>query len=341
MKTELCDLPCTETGQALFVFDHMTHLPESESLLTLLKSNFLHIIVLSTTSTIESPNDLIKEVDHRLLRGCTVHRVEPLTMIQSTQRIVHSLLKTREVTPSNADQEMFEKLAEFTSGSPVIVDIASEIVSTCYERLTQHESEAVVHLSEMLSLDHSPKHDALYGELYVTDTKYDSWDSIAQLVNECNLSIEEKLLLNCVSIFGCTPVPFSLLTEMSTMITQTSHSVHLTGSLHQKLFKYKLLKLYPQQLIFHPVLTSQTPKSNFVYVPQQVSWCLWNEMADIDKVVMMSIAYAGLVSLKQHSAEDFDISGVCSLLVKVFEQNYDLIGEDCYQKLYSLYLSCI
>ena len=345
---DLNNLSFSEIQQALFVFDGMTRLPELQRLLKLLKSNnYIHIIVLSTSN--EPPNNLIKEVDHKILRGCKVHSVEPLTMIHSTQRIVHSLMKKVEVTPSNADQELFEKLAEFTSGSPVIVDIASEVVSTCYEHLTQHESEAVVHLNEMLSLDHqdSPKQDTLGRNYYLTDTKYDSWESIVKLVEECDLSVEEKLLLNCVSIFGRAPVPLSLLTEMSSMITQTSRNLHLAGSLLQKLLKYKLLKVYPQPLIFHPALSlskdstppdGQVPK--FVYVPEQVSQSLWNGMEDIDKIVVLSIAFSTLSSLKHHS-EDCDIGGVCSILVQLFEQNYALVGEDCYQKLYSFYLCCI
>ena len=323
------------------MFDGITQLPELHSLLKLLRSNYIHIIVLSTS--IEPPNNLIKEVDHKLLRGCKIHNIDPLTIIHSTQRIVHSLMKKVEVTPSNADQDMFEKLAKFTLGSPVIVDIASEVVSTCY---VQHESEAVVRLNEMLSLDHqdSPKQDTLGREYYQTDTKYDSWKTIAKLVEECGLSVEEKLLLNCVSLFGRAPVPFSLLTEMSSMITQTSRSVHLAGSLHQKLFKYKLLKFYPQPLIFHPTLSKDsTPPdgevhdSEFVYVPEQVSRCLWNGMEDIDKIVVMSIAYSTISSLKDSTEE---INGICTILHGLFEQNYALIGEECYRKMYSLFLSC-
>ena len=324
------------------MFDGLTQCPESEGLLNLLKGKYLHIIVVSTAT--ESPHNLVKEIDRKLLRGCTIHNTEPLTKIHSTQRIVHSLLKKLEVTPSNADQEMFEKMAEVACGSPVIVDIASEVVTSRYE---QHGSEAVVHLSDILSLDHqelSKQDTSSYssGEFYVTHSTYDSWDSVVNLIDECDLSMEERLLLNCVSIFGCTPVPFTLLTEMSSMIAQTSRSIHLAGSLHQKLFQHSLLKVYPQQLVFHPNFNDQVPNdttSKFLCVPQLVSRSLWNRMMDVDKVVVLSIAYATVSTLRNHSG-DYDISGLCSILVQLFERNYDLVGENCYQQLYSLYLSC-
>ena len=325
----------------------MTQLPESDHLVQFLKNNHVHTIVISKRS--EPPNKLVKEVDRKLVRGCMVHSIEPLTMIHSTQRMVHTLLKQLEVTPSNADQEMFEKLAEFTTGSPVVVEIASQVVLSCYDHLRH---KAVSHLNHMLLLEHkdiqslnsSPTTAVLhkYVNVYQTDSLYDSWDSIMKLLDECDLSPEEKLLLNCVSIFGTSPVPFALVTKMSSMITQINHRTHLAGTLHQKLMKYKLLKRYPLPVVLHPaVLKSGTSSQvlEFVHVPQQISRCLWNSMEDVDKVVVLSVTFSSVSSLHQHSV-DSDVSGVCSLLHELFEENYSLVGEQCYQQMYGLYLRC-
>lgn len=349
--TSLSKSPVSEVLQALLVLDSMSQLPEIDDLLQFLKNNnYVHIIVLS--KRYESPNKLIREIDRKLVRGCTVHNIEPLTMIHSTQRMVHSLLKQLEVTPTNADQEMFEKLAEFTNGSPVVVKLASQVLVSCYGRLQQ---DTVSHLNEMLSLENrdfprssspltesgtrAPSHD--HGEVYQTDSIYDSWDSINKLLDECDLSPEEKILLNCLSIFGSNPVPFALVTQMSMMISQTSQKVHLASTLHQKLFKYKLVKQYPLPVVLHPVVMENEPSQvmEFVHVPQQLSRCLWNAMEEIDKVAVLSVAYTTVSSLHHHSV-NCDVSGVCSLLHELFTENYSLVGEQCYQQMYSLYLSC-
>ena len=354
----MSSLPVSEVKQALFIFDNMSQLPELEGLLRILKSSHVHIIVLSTR--IEAPDKLLREIDRKLVRGTFIHNVAPLTMIHSTQRIVHSLLNKVDVTPANADQDMFEKLAEFTAGSPVVVEIASEVVLSCYNHC---KNSAVPHLSEMLAVDHkgvqtpsaSPTTDSTvtktfasssdYKDIYKTASVYDSWESITTLLEECELSPEERLLLNCLSIFGRNPMPFSLVTQMSSLITQTTQKIHLAAALHRKLLKFKLLKRYPLPVVLHSLVLqrskSELPQDmEYVYVPQLVSRCLWNSMEDVDKVVALSIAYSTLELLSHHSPISSDLLGVCSLLQELFEENYYLVGEQCYQQMYSLFLTC-
>ena len=315
----------------------MSQLSTSEGLLGILRNHDSHIIVISEAFDISS--EFIKEIDRKILRGCVMHNIEPLTMIHSTQRVVHPLLKKVDVTPTNSDQEMFEKLAEFTFGSPVIVDIASEVVLSYYE---QQQHDAVVHLNEMLSLGdknvpkasvaHSPGSESVY-------SGYDSWESIMKLIRECSLSPEERLLLNSLSLFKCCPIPFSLVTEMSSIITKSRQIVHLTSTLYHKLYKFKLLRQYPHPVVFHEFVSknelSQTPE--FLYVPQQVSQCLWDDLDDCDKIFALSLAYHALSKLHDQSLDC--ISGICSLLLGIFEENYALVGQEFYQEVYRLFLN--
>ena len=355
--TDLSNLPVSEVQHALFVFDNMTHLPNSEDLLRILKNQFVHVIVLSMSFT--SPDKLVKEIDHKLVRGCKFHNIEPLTKIHSTQRMVHTLLKKLDVTPANADQEMFENLAEFTTGSPVVVGIASEVVLSCYDR---SKIDAVPHLNNMLSIDpkdvQTPPGGAEVNlvsktfdssqeckKFYQTDSAYDSWDSISKLLEECDLSQEESLLLNSLSIFGRNPIPFSFVIELSSLITQSTQRVHLAATLHRKLLQFKLVKRYPHPVVFHPVLvkkftdtqTSQEPE--FVYVPQQLSTCLWNLMEEVDKVAALSVAYSALTLYLCRSGVSCDVGGLCSLLLELFEENYTLVGEQCYQQMCKLFFN--
>ena len=126
------------------------------------------------------------------------------------------------------------------------------------------------------------------------------------------------------------------------MITWINHKAHLAGSLHQKLLKYKLLKQYPLPVVLHPAILKSGKSSQtleLVHVPQQISRCLWNSMEDVDKVAVFSVTFSSVSVLHQQSV-DSDVSGVCSLLHELFEENYSLVGEQCYQQIYGLYLSC-
>jgi len=94
--------------------------------MTLLRNPNTHIVVISKNYA--PPDALLKEVDSQLLRGCRVIDVEPLSMIHTTQRIVHSVLSAHHLAPTNEDQNFFEKLAEFTSGSPVLTDVTTALL---------------------------------------------------------------------------------------------------------------------------------------------------------------------------------------------------------------------
>ena len=92
---------------------------------------------------------------------------------------------------------------------------------------------------------------------WTTNVEYDSWNSILTLIDACGLTVEEKLLLNCLSIFSCSPIPFSMVTELASIIAKSAQKPHLAGTLHCNLIKYKLICIYP-----HPVvLTFHNPPS--------------------------------------------------------------------------------
>ena len=116
----------SETSPALFVFDSMTTLPQSEPLLQLMGNRHTHIVVLY--KHYQPPDKLIREIDHQLVRGSKILPIDPLSMIHSTQRTVYTIQREMDFAPDNEDQIILEKLAEFTSGSPVLVDITSQLI---------------------------------------------------------------------------------------------------------------------------------------------------------------------------------------------------------------------
>ena len=116
----------SETSPALFVFDSMMTLPQSEPLLQLMGNRHVHIVVLY--KHYEPPKKLTREIDRQLVRGSKILPIDPLSMIDSTQRTVYTIQREMDFAPDNEDQIILEKLAEFTSGSPVLVDITSQLI---------------------------------------------------------------------------------------------------------------------------------------------------------------------------------------------------------------------
>ena len=353
----------------------------STSLMGLLKHPNTHIVVISKNYA--PPDALLREIDHQLLRGCNIIDVKPLSPIHTTQRIVHSILNAHHLPPTNEDQNIFEKLAQFTSGSPALIDVTAALFLSQMEHNSQNESQdthdTLVSLSNQLSLDEMdpstkpvtivrhepPKGTAKIREIskdvydnitsirdpeqdpWCTSSPYDSWQAVTTLIDQCSLSVEERLLLFAVSMFSCSPVPMSVVTEISSMIAKATHKPHISTSLHSKLFQMQLMKRYPLPVILHPSLSVQQPSTEpeIVYIPLYIARAIWKDMmCDVDKVVTLVTMYIALRTLADNmgSSNIGFLTGLTSLLVELYELNYELMGKQCYQEVYKLYLhTCI
>ena len=315
----------------------MTQLPTEESLLRILGNDHVHII--AVYSSCASLDKLIREIDRKLVRGCAVHNIEPLTMVHTTQRMVFSVIENFDLAPTNADQRVFEKLAELTLGSPLIIDMAVQALLDC---LNSKKNEGVQYLGQLLQMEGSQAEKSDTSE---SKPMCDLFYSMKKLITCCMLSREEQLLLNSLAAYAGSPVPLSLVTEMSCLITRASHQPHLTGTLHQKLISHKLLLQHPSPVIIHPVLQKSMPKYpefKLVYIPQDTAQYLWEDMEPIDKAFALSIAYHAMYQLVTDSSaakSDF-VGGACSLLNEKFEVNYKFVGKECYQQVFHLFLLC-
>lgn len=373
-ESKISDQPFSRTKQALFVFDYMTDLPDLESLLKVLKSHHVHIIVLS--KGYNSPDRLIKEIDRKLVRGCSTHEIVPLTRIHSTQRIVHRVMKYIDFAPTSDDQRLFEQLAEFTTGSPLLVNTTAEVLFSHYKSHRREESTSLK-IVQSLYLKHtkcwSVSHDSPIPtyisrvrsisrnvvdrlpaiakesddsrDIWETDSMYDSWDSIVALVSSCGLSLEERLLLNCLSALGYCPVPLSLVTEISSVIAKSVDQSFLASTLYHKLMQYKLMKPYPLPVVSHPHSCKDCgePELVYMYIPQLIAECLWNSMGTVDRLATLSILRLSLSQLHLCDSASVSIGSIhtfCSVLVEVFEKNFSTVGKEAYQELINDRLNC-
>jgi len=344
----------------------------------LLKHPNTHIVVISKNYA--PPDALLREIDHQLLRDCNIIDVKPLSPIHATQRIVHSILSAHHLPPTNEDQNIFEKLAQFTSGSPALIDVTAALFLSQMEHDSQNESQdthdTLVSLNSQLLLDemassikpvtivrHQPprgtaKTQEISNNVYdsiisirdpkqdpwCTSSSYDSWQAVTTLIDQCILSAEERLLLFAVSMFSCSPVPMSLVTEISSIIANANQKPHISTSLHSKLFQMQLMKRYPLPVILHPSLGVQQPSTEpeIIYIPQYIARAIWKDMiSDGDKVMGLTTMYMALRTLANNvgSSDIGFLTGLSSLLMEIYELNYELMGEQCYQKVYNLYLN--
>ena len=321
-------------------------LPAVEPLLRILKSYHVHIIVISTEY--RSLDRIIKEVDQKLIRGCSYHDIHPLTNIHSTQRLVHTVMKNVNFAPTTTDQRLFEQLEEFTTGSPPIVEITSQILLTKYNQGHEGAAQAISNVLELNTNQDTPhpaqntttdeartppSTDSVWG----TNSIYDSWDAITVLIETCKLSPLERWLFNCITVFGGQPVPLQLVTEMSSKIAKSGQKVHLASTLYDKLFKCKLMKPYPLPIVVCPSDKEKACETEFVYVPQYLAECIWSNLDETDKIAVLAVIYSSVPLLHELNATSNELAQVLhSLFLNIFDQNYTLVGKECYQECLSI-----
>ena len=306
-----------------------------------------------------------------------MHEIKTLSMIESTQRTVHCILKEHHLAPTNKDQKIFERLAEFTSGSPVIVDVASQVLLKFFCETPDDPSTALskfanaIYLSETRTSDKATTQRKMPTQALVrtisenltkvsssittvpsdsrdvweSNSEYDSWDSIGRLLDCCLSSPEELLLLRSLSMFSCSPIPMYLVTELSSLISLSSNRPHLAGLLHKKLLEMGIVKIYPLPVIYHPSACQLKLQSEpqYMYVPQHISRSLWKCLTDEDRIASLAVMYRTFLVL-DHKVTTLDahfLLGLCSLLLEMIDFNFELMGRDCYQKVYGVYLSLL
>lgn len=335
IKTTLDQLPLSERKKALFILDDTTELPSCcEKLLKVLKNKYTNIIILSVDSdnSYKPMDKLVEEVNQKLIRGCMVHHVEQLSNVESTQRIVYSVMRSHNLTPNNEDRKVFEKLGEMCS-SPSLVELFSKCLLAEFKKF----GASPVHVQEVIGQT----------ELNVApDCK--SCDLALKLIQNCKLSPEERLLFNTLCIFGSSPVPYSLVIELSSLISTASQKLYQTNTLPSRLLEICLMKKYPSPVVLFSSSSteeSQTHEPEFVCIPQCISQYAWQSLKDGDRIIALSLVYKTLsahttkVMLSKFKA--LILPGLCGLLYKMCEHEFELIGEECFKSVHGLYLQLL
>ena len=286
------------------MLENVAELSAVERIFSILKSHCVHIIIILSNvflyGTKLTEDVIVRKIDLHFLRGCSKYEINPLTVTHSTQCMVHTLMTNLDsFAPTSDDQCVFHKLAHYTLGSPPVIEITSQVMINHYRR-NRHQAagnleKLLLKLEEQL-VDQSRGRESIF--VQSTMLHENSWKPNTtwnHLISACNLSPEEHLLLSCLSILGQYPLPFAIVTAISSVITSASQKPHLTNTLHKQLMKHKILKLYPLSVVLHSkVLEHPESDPEFVYVPPDLADVFCSNMKEVDHVAALSTLFSSL-----------------------------------------------
>ena len=319
------------THPVLIVFDDINQMSDLTSLMNY--SN-MQIVVISKNCT-----PLDQEIACQLQRSCKIVDVGPLSILHTIQRIVHSMLSGYHLSPSKKHQNVLEKLAQFTCGSPYLIDMAVGLflseMNHDSQNLSQDAHDTLVHLSNILSLHEmrpstieEPKQNLSHSRQVVTT-----------LVHDCSLNEEEEKLLFAMSVFSSIPIPMTMVTKVSSIIMKASKKLHISTKLHSNLLMMQLVERYPPPVILHHSLSVQQLSAMpvFVYIPPYMVQTIWKDMmSDRDKVLALKRMHMALHTLTGNLSSS-GIGFLRGLNSYLNELEYELMGVQCYQETHKLY----
>ena len=316
----ISELPLSDSKQALYVLDGVADLADCSALTSVLKDKNVHTVILRSHVN----SKIIEGIKHTFRRAVNVINIQPLSSLQSTQRIVHSIMAKHSYVPTHDnDKQMFQSLGEFTCGSPAITNVTSQVLLSRLSTNKLEQSKVFSEFSNDISLS-TPKHSknsdhhhyaprpisehvsrvipSVSDSMILSDcrdvwetaeAKYDSWYSLMKLVSASNLSQEQLLLFRCLSVFHCCPIPVSLALGLSTVILSDSGIHDIAADEKQKLLskllQLKLIENYPLPVIYHPSFHHQINGAKLLCMPQCIAEGVWKCMEVIDRSAVLCI----------------------------------------------------
>lgn len=342
----------SESNPVLLVLDNVVDsLPTtSEPLMELMTHRHTHLVLLR--KNYHPLDKLIEDIDNRLKRGSMVHAVKPLTMIHSTQRIVYTIQQGLDFAPNNEDQVIFEKLAEFTSRSPVLVVIVSQMLLTYLSLCMRNDPSNFNHMAHQhlkrftISLSLYPPQEAhVVGrnnqDISLVQPTMCCYNSLSKLIN-CELDLKEKKLLACLSVFGACPVPEGLVTMLYSLVCEGTPLP--ASQFHPRLRFLGFLCIHPLPVVIHNSVMQSDRKTELMYVPKCIATTLWMGMNNADKVFALNTSYRALSCLASSLQHKHFLLGTATLLLESYRLNshcFEAEGEfeACYEEVHTLALN--
>ncbi len=319
-------------AKILVVFDSVEQLPlEYGQLIQFLKNSNTHVIIILKHDA--SPQVLQRQIGHHLCRACHFIDVKPLTKVNRTQRIAYALVKEYDLAPQTEHQKMLSNLADLTLGSPDIISVAIAFLLTHLRDGTD--------LRMSLS-SFSEKHRLIsVGSLLQHICSKAGHNHLQCTSASCTMSVEERFALFCLSLFGCTPVPLTLVIELCSFIGRASR-MHNSGNVLPKLLELSLVKPYPMPVVLHSSVHASSTEGlepPFVYTPQLLSQAV---RTDVMTLTDKEFALATTCKALKHAGNQLEqnmLIGLCAQLLEVFEPlvSDGQVSSEYYEEAVQLY----
>jgi hypothetical protein len=345
----------TANQPTLVIFEDLASLPVAGSCLySLLNRTSTHIIV---TLHSDLPLDnLRKQIDSKIMRGINLVRLKPLSELQVTQRLVHSIVSRCEFTPYNKEQRMIAEIAEKTMGSPDLVEVTSALLAKYMEEEVGKDEGFLEKFYEAVCCENPVE--AVGEDPPVAN------DFAVNLLDNFDLSHGDFFLLSTLSVFGAVPIPRSLV-EMVQLLAITA-SPELPSKLTPLacLTSNNLLKVCPstvvqspvQHISDHPQSHLRTPapsssdssttltESDFYYVPQIIADAVLGSMDEKDTIISVAAAHRSLNKFYtdhvKNGSSDTNLApfmaGLAKILAKSLEKQEKM--QECYKEAYRTHL---
>ena len=249
-----------------------------------------------------------KKVDTILKRGVNkLETIKPLTDLESTQRIVYSLISNEVLSfiPGDSDTIIIRDLSSFCSGSPPVVNFIKKAIITKLE-----QEENVFGFHENLSQDYD------LNNIWSVRLK----KQVSKLVDLLNLSIGSRVFLNCLAGFHKTPILKTLLTALENFIIQMSPTNSSTLSYTDELMNCNCLVYYPS-----PVVVQSSLITTLYTVPDIISECVWRKMTKFDRLFSISLSCRAIKMKGLELGHYHD--GILSQLKDNYDQIYYHVGD--------------
>lgn len=255
-------------------------------------------------------------------RVCEVPVVKPLTHLESSQRIVYSLVTGESsFIPGENETSHLAFFSSICSGSPPFIKLMERSLTL---KLEDESYSSVIHkFRDTIQPSHNKKQ-----PIYIELTR-----RISTVLSALPISSSSKLLLNVLSTFDKVPIPRALLIALENEVTKnlpffTSSTFDSSSSCIEELMNYNCLVFYPSPIIHSSTKGSFSLNTTLCTVPDVISESVWHQMRKLDKIIAIGIAHkaikikglelhdymSGLLSQLKHSYCNIsgDSSGTCS-----------------------------
>ena len=298
-----------------------------------------HTIVLSSGHI--AGEKVTNMAHNKLIRGCNVTTLKPLTWIQSAQRVVYYLMSLYDVCPMNEDQELFQELAELVRGCPCIIDLVCHSINALTMR---HRGGVMQGLREFEIQVLEPT----WNEADLL-SPMDDWCLgvfISKLLSSLNLSALTLFSLSCLSLLNSAPCHILLLHSLEKYLIELLPDIRFDWE--QDLHRNSLVCPYPRPTILLPLEERVRKRDDILvdrwfYVPDVISSTVYSLMESKDKVMSCGVLQRVLGSLllrkdckESHKLHFHQLQHRLLTTVQEDVENY---SEDIFNAVFQQYIS--